>query len=116
MARAWHTRGRSSDPRREVHPLMHSPSRRVLCIALALALAVAGGAAGCRSGKSAASGPASPSANTASGSFGDGTVHIGDQVAPGVYAADVPKDADGCYFEIARDGSGDTNAVVSTNT
>jgi hypothetical protein len=95
---------------------MRTPSTRLLCIAAALA--VAGGAAGCsgNSGGSGAGAQASAPANTASGSFGEGTVHIGEQAPPGIYAADVPKDADGCYFEIAKDGSGDTNSILSTNT
>lgn len=95
-----------------------------------MSLAVVGGigALACASGGTATSGrppaaatgaavgatsapPAKPAGPATS--FGDGTYEVGKDILPGTYAATVPTDSFGCYWEREKDLTGSFESIIS---
>lgn len=97
-----------------------------------MSLAVVGGfgALACASGGTATSGkPPAAATGAAAGatsaapatpagpatSFEDGTYEVGKDILPGTYAATVPADSFGCYWERQKDLTGSFESIISND-
>lgn len=60
---------------------------------------------------------AAPNATSAAPatSFGDGTYEVGNDIAPGTYATNVPEDSFGCYWERDKSLDGSPDSIIAND-